>query len=119
MGLIDSESLVQLLGAGDVNSRVIANNLANLNTPGYRTSRVEFSKELDGILNARGGLEPGAEITTRKYQPLFSDVSHDGNDVELAREIAELNKNDLRMRFYLNVLSIRIRTMRDTIAGSR
>ncbi len=117
MNLLNAESLVRLLEAGRLNHSVIANNLANLNTPGYRTGRVKFSRALDDVLDAQGNIMEGSKIGTEFYRPLYDDVSRDGNDVELAREMAELNKNDLRMRLYLNVLGVRIRKMRDAIRG--
>ena len=44
-------------------------------------------------------------------------ASLDGNDVTLAREIVELNKNALKMQIYLAVLGSRIRKLRAAIEG--
>ncbi len=117
MGLLNSDALVGLLAHADRNHALIANNLANLNTPGYRTGRLRFSEQLDRILDERGGLEPGKRIAADLYRPLFRDAAADGNDVTLARELTELNKNVLRMRLYLAVLGGRIRKLRAAIEG--
>ena len=117
MGLLDSDAIVQLLGAADRTHAVLANNLANLNTPGYKTMRVRFKQELDRLLDARGRLRPGRRIEVETERPLFGDASADGNDVVLAREVAELNENALRMSLYLAVLQARIRRMRVAIDG--
>jgi flagellar basal-body rod protein FlgB len=115
--MLDAEGLVGLLRHADRNHAVIANNLANLDTPGYRTARLRFAEQLERVLDQRGGLRPGRQIAAELYRPLFGDAAADGNDVALARELTELNKNALRMRLYLNVLGARIRKMRLAIEG--
>jgi len=117
MGLLDARLLVELLGAAQQNHSVIANNLANLNTPGYRTVRLRFTEELDRLLDSRGRLRPGRSIATRQYRPLFPGVNADGNDVTLEREVVELNKNALRMRIYLAVLGSEVHRLRAAIDG--
>jgi flagellar basal-body rod protein FlgB len=115
--MLDADAVVGLLKSADRNHALIANNLANLNTPGYRTARLEFARQLDAVLDERGNLEPGEGIETRVYRPMFVDAAPDGNDVSLAREVAELNKNALRMRLYLAALGARIRKLRLAIDG--
>jgi len=117
MGLLNGHGLVELLAAAERNHGVIANNMANLNTPGYRTSRLRFARELDSVLDRRTDLVAGRRIETEVYRPQFSDIGPDGNDVTLAREIVELNKNGLRMQIYLAILGARIRKMRMAIDG--
>lgn len=117
MGLLESDAVVQLLGIADRRHALIANNLANLNTPGYRTLRLKFTEELDKALDAHGRLLPGRTLGAERYRPMFADASADGNDVTLAREIGELNANALRMRVYLAVLNSRINRMKAAIEG--
>jgi len=117
MGLLESDAVVQLLGIGDRRHALIANNLANLNTPGYRTLRLQFTEELDKALDAHGRLLPGKTLGAQRHRPLFADASADGNDVTLAREIGQLNANALRMQTYLAVLKSRINRMKAAIEG--
>jgi flagellar basal-body rod protein FlgB len=117
MGLVNSDALVDLLGAADRSHAVLANNIANLNTPGFRSQRVKFAQQLDAILSESGDLKDGKALRTEVYEPGFPDVGLDGNDVILEREIVELNKNALKMRFYLAVLGSRIRRVRSAIDG--
>jgi flagellar basal-body rod protein FlgB len=112
MGMLDADALVALLKAGGYEHSLIANNLANVNTPGYRALRMRFTEQLEAALDAHGGLVPGKQIVVEAYRPLFSDVGADGNDVSLEREVTELNKNALEMQFYLAVLSARIAKLR-------
>ncbi len=117
MGILNCDGLLGLLDAGHKTHSVIANNLANLNTPGYRTARVRFAQRLEEILDEDGNPLPGRHITTEVYRPMFRDAGADGNDVMLEREIVEMNKNALRMRLYLTVLHSRIRKLRGAIEG--
>jgi flagellar basal-body rod protein FlgB len=117
MGLLNSDALVALLKAGDRDHAVIANNLANVNTPGFRSTRSRFAQELDALLDDQAGLKPDKEIETETFHPFYPDVGADGNDVSLEREIAELNKNSLRMQFYLAVLGARIQRIKEALGG--
>ncbi len=117
MGLLDADALAALLRAGDRNHAVIANNLANVNTPGYRSLRTRFTEQLDAALDEQGDLVPGKSIEVETFQPLYAHLSADGNDVSLEREIVELNKNSLRMQFYLAALGARIQKLRAAIDG--
>jgi len=117
MGLLDAQGMVGLLKAAERNHNLIANNLANLNTPGYRTGRLRFSQALESVLDGRSDLLPGRNVETEIHRPMYADASPDGNDVTLSREIVELNKNTLRMQLYLAALDARIRKMRTAIDG--
>ena len=117
MGLINSQGLLGLMDATDLNQRIIANNLANVNTPGYKTARLGFKEELTHVLDGESNLLPGKKLETDMYRPLFRDAGPDSNDVSMEREIVELNKNTLRMKLYLGVLSFRIRILRSAIDG--
>ncbi len=117
MGLIDSDALLGLLNAEHRSYSVIANNLANVETPGYRTARMRFADELERLVDGNGRLRAGAEIRSEIYRPMYGNTSADGNDVMLEREMVELGKNQLRMRLYLSVLGARIRRLRSAIDG--
>lgn len=117
MGLLNADVVDGLLDAAARNQRVIGNNLANLNTPGYRTARLRFRRRLESALrDADDGSAP-AELFTEIYRPGFADAGPDGNDVSLEREIVELNKNTTRARLYLALLGFRIRQMQTAIEG--
>lgn len=117
MGLVNSDVLVDLLGVGDRSHAVLANNIANLNTPGFQSQRLRFAQQLDALLSESGELRPGKTLRTEVHEPGFPDVGLDGNDVILERELVEMNKNALKMRFYLAVLGSRIRRVRTAIEG--
>jgi flagellar basal-body rod protein FlgB len=76
-----------------------AGNLANLETPGYRTREPEFSDTLDGAIGAQVAMaatNPGhlqgtavtASSTSRETQGLTE--RRDGNNVQLDRELLNM-----------------------------
>ncbi len=105
MGILHAQVLDGLLDATARNHEVIGNNLANLNTPGYRSARVKFSNALDSALEDSGG----SGLETEVYRPRFADAGPQGNDVSLEREVLALNRNTARTRLYLAILGFRIR----------
>jgi flagellar basal-body rod protein FlgB len=116
MGMLEADQLIGLVRSIEKNQQLIANNLANLNTPGYRTARMRFSRALDELMDENGELRPGARLRTEIYRPMFS-ANGEGNDVSLDRELVELTKNTLRMKLHLAALSGKIRRMRSAISG--
>lgn len=62
---------------------VIANNMANLDTPGYRTRDVDFGSELQRVLSSpHEGMETA--VATRTVPGLIERP--DGNNVSMERE---------------------------------
>ena len=59
-----------------------ASNLANLDTPGYRTREASFAETLDGELGPPAGMREVAGLPARR----------DGNNVQLDRELLALNR---------------------------
>jgi len=82
---------------------VSANNIANLETAGYRRLDVRFAEFLAKALDSPGSLEPG-EMEPQMYQPKNTPVKSNGNDVSLETEIGAMVKNTLRHKTYLRVL---------------
>ncbi|MCD6304051.1 MAG: flagellar biosynthesis protein FlgB [Planctomycetes bacterium] len=100
-------SLVEYLEAGlraaDLRERVIGNNIANLQTPGYRRRDVKFEEVLARAL-AAGGADPLA-VKPEIVQPGDTPVDATGNDVDLNVEVGELVKNDMKAKVLLRTLA--------------
>ncbi len=96
MGMFDSVSSVALSSALDglaLRQRVIADNVANLQTPGYQAKRVAFEGALAAAVR-RG--EGAAEATvSRSLEP----TREDGNNVNLDAET--LLHVDTQLRYQL------------------
>jgi len=89
----------------------IANNIANISTPGYKASEVSFADELR---NASKGVGATLELRTTNSRHMqipesvrpdtftprvFTDTAtalrNDGNNVDIDREIAKLASNEI------------------------
>ncbi len=86
--------------------RLVASNLANLDTPGYRTKDVDFQFEYMS-------LAPGAP--PHVIEPPGLVVKNDGNNVSLDREARLLAENALRFNVATSLLRGELRELRKAI----
>jgi len=92
------------LKAESVRQRTIANNVANLETPGYRGVEVKFEELISKALDS--GHEGDVEtIEPEIYELNQTQVKPNGNDVSLETEIGRMIKNTLRHKAYIRLLS--------------
>ena len=89
--------------AESLRNKAIANNLANLQTPGYRRVDVRFKELLAKALDSSGTVDL-SEVEPQLYQPENTAVKSNGNDVNLDVEVGEMVKNNLRHKAYIRIL---------------
>lgn len=106
--------LRRLMDASALRHQVISQNVANVNTPGYRRLAVEFEDELAKVLGSPGG-SPDAVIPKVVVEDRAERV--DGNTVDLDREMGDLNKNTLLFQAAAQVAASRFAAMRSAISG--
>ena len=94
--------------------KAIANNIANLNTPGYRRSDVRFEELLTKAIDSEGTIKP-ENLEPEYYKPLSSMVKNNGNDVSLDTEVGEMVKNSLRHKTFMLLLKKKYRQMEAAI----
>jgi flagellar basal-body rod protein FlgB len=88
--------------------RLVASNIANADTPGYRTVDLDFQGELSNATSAPQVVEvSGLEVRT------------DGNNVSVDREARLLSENALRFQAASNLLKGQIRLVRSAIQEGR
>jgi flagellar basal-body rod protein FlgB len=92
--------------------RVIADNVANLETPGFRARRVDFEGSLR---RARGAGQPAAaEVTTRRSAEA---TGLNGNNVNLDDETVALVDTTLRYQLVTEAMSAKFRLLRSALAA--
>ncbi len=106
--------LGRLITATDMRQRVISNNLANVNTPNFRRLDVDFETQLAQELS--GNSHTTATPSVVETQGLTSRA--DGNNVDVDREIGQLNKNAMLQQAYIQLLGSHLEQMRLAIGGS-
>ena len=109
-GMSKTSNIVDILEAGiraeSLRQKAIANNIANLQTQGYRRIDVRFEQLLAKALDSRGYVKL-SEIEAQIYQPKQTQVKSNGNDVNLEIEVGEMVKNTLRHKAYIRLLNKR------------
>jgi flagellar basal-body rod protein FlgB len=106
--------LTQVLDTSALRHRVIAQNVANVNTPGYRRLAVEFENDLAKALSA-----PDGNAAHVKPRVVIEDGPErvDGNTVDIDREMNALTKNSLLYQAAAQIITSRVASMRSAIAG--
>jgi flagellar basal-body rod protein FlgB len=94
--MINDTQIMDLLEAGvkaeGVRQKAIANNIANLNTPGFRRSDIKFQDILAKMIKAEGPID-SSKLEPEFFQPKTTPLDVTGNDVVLDTEVGEMIKN--------------------------
>jgi flagellar basal-body rod protein FlgB len=90
--------------------KLVASNIANVDTPGYKTKDIDFQTEL---ANQFGSLQPTAvEVSGLK-------TKNDGNNVDMDRESRLLAENALRFAVASNLARSELQTLRSAIEADK
>jgi flagellar basal-body rod protein FlgB len=100
------EHYMDLLSA---RQKLVASNIANADTPGYRTQDIDFAAELR---NVSGGAPHVMEAGGLA-------VNNEGNDVSIDRESRLLSENALRFQVAAGLMRSQIQAVRSAIEADR
>lgn len=103
-----------LLDSAALRHRVIANNVANVNTPNFKRLTVTFDAEVERALASGAGFR-GA--TAKIVEDLTAPERVDGNTVDIDREMNELTKNLQLYSAATAILASRVGLLRAAITG--
>ena len=101
----DLERYMDLLSA---RQKLVASNIANADTPGYKTQDLDFQFEFMSLVN-------GQQPQTVAAQGLKEKP--DGNNVSLDREARMLAENAMRFNVASTLLRARLKTVQEAIQG--
>lgn len=129
-GIFDQNHLTTLKKAVDAYARrhqVTAQNIANIESPGYRSRKLKFEELLTGAGASIEGYRthenhiPIGQQGIGDVDPLSfeADSNYDNgvNNVDIDAEMADLATNDLSYRLATRLLSQRYSTLRSAIKG--
>ena len=102
-----SQSLERYMDLLSARQKLVASNIANADTPGYKTKDIDFQAELQKQI---AGAPQAREVDGLRSR-------NDGNNVELDREARLLSENALRFNVASTLLQSQIRTLRTAING--
>lgn len=104
---------------------VYAQNIANLNTPGYKRQEVSFGDQMAAVrsrlplqrTDPRHLRGSGAKAAPTVVTVADRSMRVDGNNVDIDREIAALTGTALRYSAYVELIGRELQTLRNVIQG--
>jgi len=110
------ELMSRLLDVAALRQDVIAQNVANVNTPGFRTLQVDFEQALQQRLAANPNANP-QEVQPQVIAGAGGADRADGNNVDIDLEMARLQKNAVYFKIYSEILANELAQQRSAITG--
>jgi flagellar basal-body rod protein FlgB len=101
-----SSNLERYMDLLSARQKLVVSNIANADTPGYKTRDIDFQGEFRNAITA--SQPQPAEVSGLK-------TKNDGNNVNIDRESRLLAENDLRFSIASNLLRSRLKTLRSAI----
>jgi flagellar basal-body rod protein FlgB len=101
------EKYMDLLSARE---KLVASNIANADTPGYKTRDVNFQDEFQSLLE--GGKPEAVEVAGLK-------TKNDGNNVDVDRESRMLSETALRFSTASNLMRAQFRVLKSAITEGK
>jgi len=103
-----TEALSRFLDVDVARHKLITNNLANIDTPGYRTRDLDFRAELARASTEAFGVESG-RLEYASFSPVIRQVHGlmerpDGNNVSVERESLLLAENQIKFNLAVQLL---------------
>ena len=102
--------LAKLMDVSTMRAQVHAGNIANQNTPGYKTRAVAFDQAFQAAMAGDSG-EDAETVQPTVYEPHATPVQVDGNDVALADEIMGAAKNSTMYDAYIAMAKGKLRLL--------
>ena len=126
--------LGKALDAYALRQKVIASNIANIATVGYRSRRVSFEDELAGTLQGQQisgtqtnehhlpigspeEAEPAIEVTDSNKDSAGTTNTSGVNDVDIDNEMAELAKDQIQFRMAARLIADTFKGIQNSIRG--
>lgn len=104
----------QLLGSAlrfaELEHGLISQNIANANTPNYKTRELSFDDFLDAARHANTDSHPDGDVEVRLTEGLATRA--DGNNVDLDREMGRLKQNAMLFKTLSQLLMSQMDVMR-------
>ncbi len=123
-------ALHKSLDAYTLRQKSIADNIANVDTPGYKRSEVTFEEDLEAALNKRGvtgyrtdpkhlpvGKPKIDDVKPIAFIPKDESLASGKNNVDIDREMAELAKNQIRFSYASRFMQRSFSKLKSAIRG--
>jgi flagellar basal-body rod protein FlgB len=112
------EMLTKLMDATALRQKVLSNNLANANTPGYLRKDVKFSNALAEAVDS-GRLDQIQQVNPEVTVDEDAVVDARGNSVSIQKEMGEIAQNELLYNFAAEMTSHKFSSLRRAIKETK
>lgn len=121
---LGTDILIKSLDAVWLRQRVISNNIANAETPGYKSKSVEFERLLRNITDGNISDKKATLKTINSIEPKLIESNaisdrEDGNNVNLDSENIELARAQLQYSALITSLNAQINRIKYAISGGQ
>ena len=120
--LFPKNNLEKSLDASWLRNNVISQNIANVDTPGYKRKEVQFGEYLNSemkhsrISNGKSHLQGSGDIKMIEENSSYS-YRLDGNNVDIEREMAKMAANSLKYNTLIQRINGKFNKLRTVIRG--
>ena len=100
--------------------KVISGNIANVETPGYKSKDMDFKKEIDRAINSGANssiISGNIEVTENPGNDGLASI--DGNTVNVENEIVKLTENQVMFHSLIQVAAKRFSMMKFLISEGK
>jgi flagellar basal-body rod protein FlgB len=105
-----TDSLEQYMDLVATRQKLVASNIANADTPGYKTQDLDFQASF------RSAMDGGSPQTV---QVSGLNTKNDGNNVDLDREARLLAENAMRFNVATNLMRTSLNEVKEAIQGGK
>jgi flagellar basal-body rod protein FlgB len=119
------KNLEMALDGSALKQKTISNNLANVDTPGYKAKETVFKQEFERSLNAYRTDQRHIAFSTQSPSSFFvreqenTTMNHNGNNVDVDKEMAELAKNQLYYQTLVQRINGKFNSIKMVVKGGR
>jgi flagellar basal-body rod protein FlgB len=103
-----SSSLEKYMNLLAARQKLVTSNIANVDTPGFKTKDIDFQSEFQSLLNGSSSGPAAQDVSGLR-------VKNDGNNVNLDREAQSLSENSIRFNAATNLLKGQLRMLKSAI----
>lgn len=122
MSMVVSDAVSRVLGLAldgvSLRQRTIADNIANVDTPGFRATSVDFETSLRRAVE-NGEITDGSTNGVRaETSPTDTPVGANGNNVDLRKETLAAVQSQYQYQILTRAVTDRFNIMRDSLSSS-
>ncbi|OGV68993.1 MAG: flagellar basal-body rod protein FlgB [Lentisphaerae bacterium RIFOXYB12_FULL_65_16] len=110
-----SRSITQMMDLAMQRQRLIAQNLANVNTPGYIRHDIEFHETLAKLVAAGDDSSAAAAVRPTVVEDTTDKMRDDGNNIIPGREMSEMMQNGVFYNLLSKAFNTRLNILRSAM----